>query len=388
MITVPARILSNYGVVHEPKTRVTFYHPDGTTSATLNITDGTFTNDTGVWPNQTADITVQTGNVTPAALPAALTPYGGWAKIELGNVAPSALSGTGGTATTDWWTLATLKVIGIETEYPAGTIRVQLCDVSAQINERAFELPYKSTTSQLTSAFVTTIVASTATVINNLGANDRTIPTGHEADGERWTAVVDALQTASAQARVDELGRIVLEPLPTLKGTADQAFTFGSRGTLTGYRTALRWGPNRTAIRFTDPAWRPQSTYGTQGTQGQQDAPITLGTWEDTTTGSPTHVTGYYGRHTLVRQRQQKVTQVEADAAAAAMGRRVRGRVGLTTIECVPAPWVQPGDTVQVDLLDKTRHRHLVQSVTFPLSLTGAMTIVTRETVPNLTTPL
>jgi len=388
VISVNARITNNYGLVHEPKTRVTFYHPDGTTSKTLAITQGTLNHDVSMWPNITADLTVQTGNVVPAALPTALTPYGGWAKIELGNVAPASLSGFGGTATTDWYTLATLKVTEVETDYPSGAIRVQLADVSAQIDERAFELPYKATTSILTSAFVTNLVASTATVVNNLGALDRSMSATHQADGSVWQAVVDALAAASAHARIDELGRIVLEPLPALKITPDQVFTFGSRGTLVGYRTRLRWGPNRIAIRFTDPAWRPQATYAAQGTQGQQDAPITLGTWEDTTTGSPTHITGYYGRHSFVWSKQQKVTQAEADAAAAAFGRRVRGRVALTTIDVVPAPWVVPGDTIAVDLLDKTRHRHIVQAVTVPLSGTEPMTLVTRETVPNLTTPL
>lgn len=378
MISVPSRVKSAYGTVHEPKCRVTFYHPNGTSSATLPVLEGSITHDMTQWPTQTASLTIQTGSITPAALPAALTPYGGWAVIELGATIPN-----GATIATDYWTQATLKVRQVETDYPSGRLTVQLVDVSAKINERGFDTPYKSTAAMTTSAMVTALVAGDATIINNLGSLNRTIPSGHEADGNVWDAVTGILQAAGAQARIDPLGRVVLEPVPTLNTTTpDQAFTFGTRGTLTGYQTRLEWGPNRIAIRYTDPAWRAPTG------SGPQDAPITLGVWEDTTTGSPTHVTGYYGRHTYVWSKQQKVTQTEADASAAVFGRRIRGRCATTTIQAVPAPWVEPGDTITVDHLDKTRHWHIVQSVTIPVSGLEPMTLVTRETVPNLTTAL
>lgn len=378
MISVPARVKAAYGLVHQPRCRVTFYHPNGTTSATLPVVDGTLTHDVGQWPNITAQITIQTGSVTPAALPSALTPYGGWAVIELGATVPDS-----GAPVTDYWTQATLKVLGVQTDYPAGTLTVDLADVSAKISARGFDTPYKSTSAMTTSAMVTAMVGGDATIINNLGALDRTVPTGHEADGDVWVAITDLMRAAGAHARIDTLGRIVLEAMPQLSTTTSaQAFTFGTRGQMTGYSTRLQWGPNRCVIRFTDPAWRAPTG------SGPQDAPITLGVWEDTTTGSPTHLTGYYGRHTLVMARNVKVTQAEADSAASVMGRRVRGRVAVTTIQAVPAPWVEPGDTITVDQLDKTRRRHLVASVTLPLSGTEPMSIVTREDVPNLTTAL
>ena len=69
----------------------------------------------------------------------------------------------------------------------------------------------------------------------------------------------------------------------------------------------------------------------------------------------------------------------QADEAAARMKARVRGRERARTLHTVPAPWIVPGDVVDVELTDGAgTQAHIVEATTVPLLPDpGGMTVET-----------
>lgn len=98
-----------------------------------------------------------------------------------------------------------------------------------------------------------------------------------------------------------------------------------------------------------------------------------VGRWQDQRATSASRVTGPYGRHTaretLTVDRGTLPTQTEADRAAAAKARQLTDLFRTVQLRTIPAWWVEPGDTVAVELLGTPQPELLlVQRVSHDLS--------------------
>lgn len=106
-----------------------------------------------------------------------------------------------------------------------------------------------------------------------------------------------------------------------------------------------------------------------------------VGLWEDTT--STSSVSSPYGRHTryeVIRVDDGKLPSTGfANAHAANLAKRAQGRYRSIEIRTVPAPWVEPGDTVRIVQLGAASEDLLVSRVTVPLLQLDAMTLEGRD---------
>lgn len=107
-----------------------------------------------------------------------------------------------------------------------------------------------------------------------------------------------------------------------------------------------------------------------------------VGVWQDTSTG-PSSVTGPYGRHVATEEyrveRGTLPTQAAADAAALAMARRQAGAFRTVNLRTVPAPWVEPGDTVRVEFLGGSSETLQVRGMTLDLTQLDVMLLDCRD---------
>ena len=107
-----------------------------------------------------------------------------------------------------------------------------------------------------------------------------------------------------------------------------------------------------------------------------------VGVWQDTGTG-PSRVSGPYGSHVAAEEyrvdRGTLPTQSEATAAALAMARRQAGAFRTVALRTVPAPWVEPGDTVRVEFLGGSAETLQVTGMSLPLSQLDVMLLDCRD---------
>lgn len=477
----PPALLAAYGrAVPEPITRLRFTL-DGQAPILVGPLEGDLTWDASRWPRAQLRAVLPT-TITPTTLPPAISAYGGRVTVTMG----ARVAGREHT-----FTAATLALAQVDIDRPDGRVGILATSLEALVNEDRYDLPINSDADDLRN-IAPGIVRRTlpgVAVLDELGALGNTIiPEGaYVLDNDVWPTIERLMDDHGAEAWFDAAGRLVQRPTPVVKTTPDLTIKVGGDGgTLTGYASSRRWGPNRVALVYTTPAYegRARHTWSdvtapggvgpgaiaanaaaatrlyvhrldTDGTDVadvfaglragdlvrvidddsalakpsralfQVTAPGTLsasvltipvknirtvraagspplfpvdadldvytvikarrvvGTWQDTAAGSPTRVTGPYGRHTyredLPVERGELPTQAEADAAALGMARRVVGRLRGVTVRAVPAPWLLPGDTVRLTMLGGLTEDHVVQAVSHPLSGLDVMELTTRD---------
>lgn len=137
----------------------------------------------------------------------------------------------------------------------------------------------------------------------------------------------------------------------------------------------------------------PVDLANSQGTEPADEADVEvgirikprkrIGLWEDTNATSPTYVSGPYGRHTYREtidvDRGTLPTQAQANANALAVARRVVGRLRSVSVRAVPAPWLLPGDPIELGMLGGLTEEHVTQAVDLPLPALDVMTVTTRD---------
>jgi hypothetical protein len=480
--THPPALDTEYGrVAAAPFARVRFTLP-GAPAVTAAVLDGSLSWDASRWPRTTLRVTLPT-TITPTNLPPALSAYGGRVTVTIGRRYRGR---------DESFTAATLAVAQVDISRPDGRVEVLATSLEALVNEDRYDLPVNNDAGDLRDV-VAGIVRRTlpdVDVVDELGALGATIvPEGAQVlEGDVWPGIERLMADHGAEAWFDAAGRLVMRPVPVVKSTPDLTIKVGGDGgTLTGYSSTRRWGPNRVALVYSTPLYegrtRHQFTDVTTGTSpgmvgtntanpGQativrvhrQDVdgtdvadqftgmragdglrlvddsaalkkpsrvvyeltgPPTLsasvitlpvrvvravkassspplfpvdtdldvlvrinarrrvGLWQDTAAGSPTRVTGPYGRHTyredLPVERGELPDQDDADAAALAMARRVVGRLRGVEVRAVPAPWLIPGDTIRLSMLGGLTESHVVQAVEHPLTGLDVMTLTTRD---------
>jgi hypothetical protein len=74
------------------------------------------------------------------------------------------------------------------------------------------------------------------------------------------------------------------------------------------------------------------------------------------------------------------MTPAQAQSAAVALLRRIQGRVRSVSLDAVPDPAIEPGDTVAIRFAGGAVERHLVQALTIPFGADETMQVSTRTT--------
>ena len=358
MIGHPPELDAAYGRdAWQPFTEATFITPAGVTLPSVAVVDGTFTCTDQQWPRTTCELTLPT-SLLPSGTEQPVSPYGG--RVQL-------TTGARFRGVRYAFQLADLDVTETRIERPAGQITVQAVSHEARVND--YEYTTRASTSAGTaSALITSLVRSVLGAswpVQNLLTTDPTFTAGQfDLDGGRWETVEQIADAAGAEAFFAASGALVIRPVP-VKTKPALTITAGPGGTLTAYSSSRGWGRNAVGVVYDDGTSR------------------IVGYAEDSNVSSATYAGGAYGRHVrrvdVTVQAGHLPSSTDANRAAAAILRRTMAAVRSVELRAVPAPWLQPGDTVQVQLLGAVTEQQLVSSVSFPLSQLDVMTLQTRD---------
>jgi hypothetical protein len=351
---------SAYGAqVWAPYVTATFTTPTGALVPALSIAApaGDYSSDSSRWPRVECELRVPVA-LTPDRTASPVSPYGGGLVIEWG---VSFLGQRRG------FRLATLAVVETRIDRPSSEIIVSAASYEARVDEDRYTTPSDSpagTATALITAIVRRTMGATHPVVNRVPpGSDTAFPVKEftYVDGP-WGVVEEIADAAGLQAWFDANGALVIAPAP-VKGTPVLTYKTGPGGSITGYESVRGWAPNRVAVVY----------------ENEANARV-VGLWEDTDPNSATRVTGPYGRHTDVTKVSVQApanlpSQATANAAAATRAKRVAARYRSVELRTIPAPWIEPGDTVGANLLGGTSETLIVGRHAFPLDALDVATV-------------
>jgi hypothetical protein len=360
VIKHPAILDTAYGsAAWSPWARLTPIDPSGVIGEPLTPSSGRIIRSAEVWPRVKLTGMIPAG-ATPAQTRSPVSPYGGRIRYECGAMIPGEGLFT--------FVAATLDVTNTDIDRPSGLVTIEAASGEARVDEDRASLlatPAGTATAVITYLIRRTLGA-TWPVILEVPAGPAMAAGDFVVDGGVWE-IVEAIATQNGWVVVfDANGAAVIKPSATVHSPPDLTISSETAGaTMTGYRSRRRWGYNSALI-----------TYETDNGQTR------TGTWQNTDPGSPINVTTAYGRHTLldrVRVGGNLPTQAQCDAHAQTRGRRA-GLFRSFELRAVPAPWLEPGDTVRSDLLGGTTRDMIVSIVEHPLDLLDVMIVTTVDT--------
>lgn len=346
-----------------PAVRVTAWRPGSGATLDVPVTDGWVLKDAGQFPRTHVQVTCADTSLVPHTASDLLQPNGSCLKVEYG------YTDTAGTTT--WITVADGPITQITADRPGALMRVEAADPTVGSSSHTdmdagtgftyfAGTTIVSAITSLAGAGVASYAgidttALTAAQLAQVVPADYTIP-----KSTRWEQVEELADLLGAEAYFRPDRFLVLRPVPVKGGTPAFAFEVGPAGTITGYQSETRRAVSQVALRYgTGPSW------------------IT-GVWQDLDPNSPTYTLGPYGTFGVLEVRDGTPTQTEADAAARAYAKRLRGDGRTFTVRAVPVPWLEPGDTVTVSPVGNITETHVCQSVSLPLGL-DVMTMTTRD---------
>jgi len=198
--------------------------------------------------------------------------------------------------------------------------------------------------------------------INYTGAPAGSAVNQTQVDTDKWDTIADLADRIDCKVYDDGLRQWWIQPTATL-GTPALSVAPGVGGTLIESDADLNRDDfaNWVILRYlwTDAANVRQRVVASQKVQ--------TGTYAATTGNTKMYL----------EERDTPTTQAQADAAAAALVKRMVSRGRALRIVTPSAYWVRPGDTLTVQLPTGDPETHLVASVQFDLK-TGLMDITTR----------
>ena len=369
MITHPATWDTDVALMARPAYRVTAYSPSNRFGAPLDVpvVDGWVLKDATQYPRTHVSVTMGSTSLLPTAIDPNLTPFGGWLKVEAG------YTDTAGATT--YVTIADGPITRVAANRPGGQLVIESADVSVLQAQRVTptDQAWDSVTYpgayNMAQALATNFLDPSGVNITGTNGVDYTtwtaamksvpVPTGYvwKAGTTAWSAVEYLSDLCGAETYGDAQRKIIMRPIPTI-GTPAATLATGEGGTITAIESVLQRTYNVVYLAY---------------------ASGIVGTWQAAANYSgDTFDPVYYGRFCLYESRDGTPTQLQANDAARAYAYRVKGTGRTTTIRAVPMPWLEPGDTIQVDPDGAPTEQHLLQSITIPLTL-DVMTVTTRN---------
>ena len=339
MIPLPFDGPAAVAVPHQPQWRVLL---DGVDTPVL---DGTIRKNLASWPAVSIDLKLN-ASALPAIPTAAVLPFGTEAAVQW-RVAPVQA----------WTTVATGVVIRSQIDRPDGEWNLTAVDKSGVIAVDVVDEGLWNPPAGMTVADLAQYVAQRTypgLPVNATGSVTTTpVPDDLKVTGDPWRPVADAVDNADAWARFTVDGSaLVISNAPVI-GSPVQTLGTHEGGTITAYSVTFERAYNRALITFTDPA--------------DSDVKV-FGRWTLDNTASPLHPSNLGTYVGYLETQQGRPSQVDADRAAAAIGRRLFGRVQSARINHISSPWLEPGDTITVQYAPGIVSDELILNVSVPLS--------------------
>lgn len=192
---------------------------------------------------------------------------------------------------------------------------------------------------------------------------------------DRDAAIADLARAAGVWIYVDSLGQVICRPVPSLSAAPVWTVDASASGVLLDAER----GRSR------------QRTYNVVVVSGGDlggTAPFPPELVEDDDPTSPTYIDGGFGRVPYFQTSSLFTTAAQALQAGQATLRRVSGLAASLDLTSIVNPALEAGDVIEVLL--PNRHgdgakveRHIIDSVTVPLSAAGTQQIRTRSTRPE-----
>lgn len=255
---------------------------------------------------------------------------------------------------------------------PAGGIQVRSApDRWAKVQRAQFETPTASVPSARIAAEISRLVtgAVSGITVSTTATSTATVgPIVWEQD--RAAAAVDLATSIGAEAFFDVAGNLVIEDAPLLGQTPVWTVDASATGVLLGGERA----------RDRSRTYNVVVAYPSSLTGVSPYAPVVA---EDNDPTSRTYVGGPFGRVPYRYTSPAMTTSAQALVAAKALLNRVKAVNAQLSVEAIVHPGLDRGDVITVLTPDGATERHLIDSVTIPLTVAGTQQITTRSSRPE-----
>jgi Domain of unknown function (DUF5047) len=348
-MTARATVLSSF------QTGVT---PTGTE---IDIVDGSVTADATADIRGSLDLTTDGEGMWPELASDLLAPYGNELFVERGVVY--------GNGVTEWCSLGYYR---LETpgqgEAPDGPIRIEAKDRMAGIIDARLTAPRQFRSSDTLGAVVQRLVTEVyplATIEWDDATDSDTLGRPLIVEEKRFEFLDDLVQSRAKIWYWDHRGILVIRDVPD-PDTPVVDVAAGEGGVLVSASRKL----TRTGV---------YNAIVASGEATDTDSPV-RGVAVDNNATSPTYYLGRFGPVPRFYTSPFLRTNGQCAAAAASMLRRELGLAYNVDFSAVPNPALEPYDPVRIRFPAKTGSEvHILDSVTVPLTETGALTASTRE---------
>jgi hypothetical protein len=241
-----------------------------------------------------------------------------------------------------WMVVADLWVTQVTLDRPEGEWTVECVDASGMMDEDNIvpAYPWAVVPGETIEAAVGRLIRRTfpgarITVAAGAATSVATpVPDSFDVKDRRspWELLDALTDLAGCDVHITPDEAYVLRRVPDVAATAVDVLAADRN--MVGYTLNLNSAWNTVALSYED------------RTSGQNRT--VTGTWQDTRPDSPLSVARLGRRITLWESREGTPTQSQADAAARVVGARAAGLARALTVDTLPRPWLEPGDTVAV----------------------------------------
>lgn len=255
---------------------------------------------------------------------------------------------------------------------PGGGISVRSApDRWAQVQRAQFETPTASVPTARITAEISRLVTGAVAGITVATTATSTATAGPIVwEQDRAAAAADLATSIGAEVFFDVNGDLVIEDAPLLGQTPVWTVDASPTGVLLGGdRARDRARTYNVVVAY------PSSLTGTS-----PYAPVIVA---DTDPTSRTYVNGPFGRVPYRYTSPAMTTSGQALAAATALLNRIKAVNAQLSVDAIVHPGLDRGDVITVLTPDGVTERHLVDSLTIPLTVGGTQQITTRSSRPE-----
>lgn len=362
MYPVSSTFLKTLATSHTMVAKVDAYYAGQLVAANLPFSDGAVTVDRGSKTRRSLSLTVPDPKYLPWTATDPLAAYGQRLVVSRG------IHYSNGAE--EWVPLGTFRVNEPSGDVHLGPVSVTGATAEADIIDDKFQVPTTTRGYGGCVDAITALVHQTLpdAVIVNLTAGERNPACAvamWDAGSDRWDAVVQIALAMQAEIFVDAQNRFVITDLPdVVNGAVAWDIAEGEGGTLIASSRSMP----RTAVYNRVVASGENSASGT--------APVS-GIAVDSEPTSPTKWGGPFGKVTKFVSSALWITAGDCQAAAEyALFNAVAPNI-QTSIDSLPNPALEGNDIIRLSHAGR-KERHLVQSLTVPLTASGAFSLSLR----------
>jgi Domain of unknown function (DUF5047) len=260
-----------------------------------------------------------------------------------------------------WYRVQTLERL---TPNPGSGLTITGWDRSQQVADERFTSPVVSNSGLATDKIQALIAAVFPSAVFHITSSSETLAKS-VLDRDRWPAIQQFAQAIGYEVYVDANGEWVIQPIPD-PATATQVWTVDA-------------GPNGVLVSVDDVVTRDGVPNGIVATgQPANGAAPVRGFVTDTDTTSPTLWGGPYGHVPFFYSSPFIRTGGQATAAAQGMLNTYKGASRSVNFNAAPNPALEPDDCILIVYPDGHSQKHVIDSLTIPLSVDGQITGQTR----------